>query len=293
MWTACQKDLFLIPYGGYMGKQLNKVNLRTFDYMAQTTSTMAHEAVQLLRFKKQTPQEFACWGTDHIQILNLTAFLGHDFKNKSFLLQAIAHTSFVHEFPHLKLSSNERLEFLGDTILQTLITVMIMKKYPDLAEGCLSKLRDSLVNEKTLASLARLMELGNVVLLGRGEIKGRGMERDALLSNLFESILGAGFYDGGYVACQKILENIFAKYQKETHKSFISLDRLQEFDSKSQLQERCMALYGQLPQYRGKKMNEGFKMELIISGKLFGSLIGPSKKKIQEILARQALAELE
>ncbi|MCY4524955.1 MAG: ribonuclease III [Halobacteriovoraceae bacterium] len=260
--------------------------------MPQTISPMACEAVGLLDSQKPDAKQFADWVASDQRIQGLCRLLGYDFKDKSLLLQALAHSSFCNEFPRLYLSSNERLEFLGDSVLQTLITSIIMRSYPHFSEGELSKLRDSLVNENSLASMAGLLKLGDVILLGRGEIKNHSMRKDTLLANLFEAVLGAIFYDGGYTSCRRVLERIFSLYEKKEGKPFVNSDRLYYFDAKSRLQERCMELYKRLPRYQEEKVEDGFKVELFISGKSFGSMVAPSKREGQKSLARQALEKL-
>ena len=248
---------------------------------------------QAMADKTMALKEFEHWVLFHPLLVRLTRRLGYEFKDPVYLFRAICHDSFVHEYPRWKLSSNERLEFLGDAVIEVLVSEMIFKERPLFHEGELSKLRNALINESSLASLARLMDLGQVILLGRGEIKSRGMEKDSLLSDLFEALMGAVFYDGGFESSRRVFNNILSHYETTFGRVFSDPCCLKDFDPKSRLQEWTMATYGNFPLYRViKKDRDGFEMELVISGESMGKARASSKKKAEEILAKEAWSRL-
>src|SRR3989339_2251970 len=136
---------------------------------------------------------------ERVQALKeLEAYLGYRFEDRGLLDNALTHRSFVNENSTLPCKDNERLEFLGDAVLELTVSDMLMKKFPDLAEGELSKLRASVVNEQPLAKLARSFRIGEFLLLGRGEEASGGRTKPSLLANAFESVIAAMYLDGGF-----------------------------------------------------------------------------------------------
>ena len=216
----------------------------------------------------------------------------YQFNDSQLFLNALTHTSAVHEFTDLGLLSNEKLEFLGDAVLDTLVTSIIWKKYPELSEGDLSKLRGALVNKTSLAGLARLLNLGNCLLLGKGEIHSKGHEKDGILADAFEAIIGAIFLDSDFTQAQNAFTNLMDFYQKETGEEFIHVNKLYEFDSKSQLQELTMQLFKEFPTYSAEKEeNELFKIEIFLKGTSLGEILSKSKKEGEHKLAEKVLKE--
>ena len=140
--------------------------------------------------------------------------LNYRFKNNLLLTKALCHKSFVHEFDLFELSDNERLEFLGDSILGMLISSLLFEGYQDLSEGELSKFRSSLVNGQNLASWASFMGLGQCILLGKGELNSGGESKEALLADVFEAVLAAIYLDGGLEGAKNSLESLFSIYKK-------------------------------------------------------------------------------
>jgi len=131
--------------------------------------------------------------------------LNIEFKNKDLLAQAFVHRSFLNENPKLKLSNNERLEFLGDAILEHVITEYLFQKYPEKAEGELTSSRASLVNAKILAKTAQDLNLNDFLLLSQGEIKETGKARQYILANTHEAFIGALYLDQGLEACKDFI----------------------------------------------------------------------------------------
>ncbi|TDJ08840.1 MAG: ribonuclease III [Deltaproteobacteria bacterium] len=216
----------------------------------------------------------------------------YQFNDPQLFLNALTHTSAVHEFSELSLKSNEKLEFLGDAVLDTLVTSIIWRKYPELSEGDLSKLRGALVNKSSLAGLARFINLGPCLILGKGEINSGGDQKDGILADAFEALIGAIFLDSDFKYAQKAFASLMSYYQKETGEEFIDVNKLYEFDSKSQLQELTMQLFKEFPVYTAhKEENELFKVEIFLKGILLGQIVSKSKKEGEHKLAEKVLKE--
>jgi ribonuclease-3 len=206
--------------------------------------------------------------------------LGLTFNNPQLFNTALTHRS-------ASSNNNERLEFLGDSILGFVIAQKLYDIFPEASEGILSRLRASLVNEGSLADLARKLDLGDYLLLGSGELKSGGFRRDSILSDALEAIMGALFKDQGIVACQLWIEVLFAERLQS-----LSLDNWQK-DPKTQLQELMQARKVDLPEYTlttmsGHAHEQTFKVKCsiaLIAETCVGT--GISRKK-----AEQSAAEL-
>ena len=166
----------------------------------------------------------------------------------------------------------------------------LIERYPEFNEGQLSKFKCALVNEESLARLARFMGLGTLLILGKGEAKSNGIDKDALLSDAFESLLGAIYIDGGYAKVYKSFITLIDSYQKESRIDFFNLARCELYDPKTSLQEKTMALYGCTPEYNSCELtNMLFSVELVINGASILKMEDVSKKKAQKKLAKCAL----
>lgn len=206
--------------------------------------------------------------------------LGLTFNNPQLFTMALTHRS-------ASSNNNERLEFLGDSILGFVIAQKLYDTFPDASEGALSRLRASLVNEATLAELARKYQLGDALVLGSGELKSGGFRRDSILSDALEAIMGALFKDQGIVACQQWIESLFDEKLQN-----LSLNNWQK-DPKTQLQELMQSKKMELPDYTlitmsGPSHEQTFKVRCsvpVIEETCIGT--GISRKK-----AEQAAAEL-
>ncbi|MCO4793512.1 MAG: ribonuclease III [Bacteriovoracaceae bacterium] len=230
--------------------------------------------------------------TSHPNLSKPQKLLNYTFKNDMILMEALTHTSFVHEFKSLNLKSNEKLEFLGDAILGLIVSHYLMDEFPDLKEGELSKFRSSLVNGQSFAELASFLGLGNCLLMGKGECKNQGHEKKALLADGFEALLGAIYREGGFDAAQDAFFSLLQSWKNENGESFIKLEKLSEFDAKSRLQEMTMALFKELPEYVSTQLeDQTFQVELKVLGKSLATLKDTSKKKAQRQLAQKAISE--
>jgi len=220
--------------------------------------------------------------------------LQYNFCNPQFLIEALAHSSFLNEFSNIALAHNEQIEFLGDSVLNLLFTSKLINQYQNFSEGDLSKFRGSLINENSFYELALTLELGDCVLLGKGEIATQGMLRKSLLADALEALFGAIFKDGGYDAAQACFNQLLTYYKSQNSYDFIHIDRLTNFDAKTRLQEKTMELYKELPIYNSEERGtEGFHISLQLSGKTLAETISHSKKIGEKKLAKQILEKIQ
>jgi ribonuclease III len=217
--------------------------------------------------------------------------LQYEFKDKDLLQEALRHSSYVNEIAEQQLRDNERLEFLGDAVLNLTVGHILMRNYPDIKEGDLSRSRANLVNESQLAETARSLRLGTSLLLGKGEIQTQGREKNSILADAFEALMAAIYLDGGYDAAYRIIEKKFQPLieQLDTTDS--------NYDYKSRLQERVQVDHGVIPNYsisreEGPDHDKTFWVALkVIDIESEGS--GKSKKAAEQNAARKALEILE
>ncbi|MBW1827776.1 MAG: ribonuclease III, partial [Deltaproteobacteria bacterium] len=178
--------------------------------------------------------------------INLSEFqrkLIYEFKNVDFLVESLRHSSFVNEHPEMDIQDNERLEFLGDAVLNLVVGHILMQRYPDLKEGDLSRMRANLVNESQLASIARKMDLGSHILLGKGEVQSKGREKKSILANTYEAVIAAVYLDGGFDAVFRIIDGAFSSLM-----DFVARPSANH-DYKSQIQELVQLKYQKIPDY--------------------------------------------
>lgn len=210
--------------------------------------------------------------------------IGYTFQNETLLRQALTHSSYANE-RHRKSEDNERLEFLGDAVLELVSSEFLFLNYPKLSEGDLTKLRASLVCEPTLAACTAQMQLGDFVRLGRGEEQTGGRRRKSILSDALEAVIGAIYLDGGFTNAKEfILKFILTDIE---HKKLF-------YDSKTILQERVQAKEGSNLKYSlleesGPDHAKLFKVEVLVDGKAMGTGSGPTKKAAEQEAAYQAL----
>lgn len=220
--------------------------------------------------------------------------INYSFKNKALFLQSLVHKSFAHEEDIQKLflikDNNERLEFIGDAVIDLVVGEELYKRYPEIAEGDLSKLRSALVNEKILANLARTLELGTMIFMGKGELKNNGHQRDSILCDVLEASIGAVYLDSDLESAKNVLNNMITIYEQKNG-SFYTRDHLVLFDAKSKLQELCHKRFKTTPEYRSSQLEntQEFLVELYIDGKKFAQKTGVSKKKLEKELACEVL----
>lgn len=210
------------------------------------------------------------------------------FENKELLKMLFTHRSYLNEHKDEKLTSNERLEFLGDSILSFWVSSTLYSEYPNLPEGTLTNMRTLLVRTESLAEIAQKLGLGEYLLLSRGEEKGGGRKNRALLANTFESLLGAIYLDKGFSSVAKFLEKHLLKIISELGSS----SKLKDF--KSLLQERIQTTIKFSPEYKvlsesGPDHDKTFEVGVFSQGKLLGKGAGKSKQEGEEKAACDAL----
>lgn len=217
--------------------------------------------------------------------------IGYHFEDRGLLDNALTHRSYVNENNASPGKDNERLEFLGDAVLELTVSDMLMKKFPDLAEGELSKLRASVVNEQPLAKLARSFRIGEFLLLGRGEKATGGRTKPSLLANAFESVVAAIYLDGGFDRTATFIGRIFEPLIEAGAAAAVYRDY------KTAVQEISQNLFRELPRYTvitetGPDHEKRFEISLVIGEKLIATGTGRSKKEAEQQAAKEALEVL-
>lgn len=221
---------------------------------------------------------------------NLERKLGFKFKNPQFLKTALTHRSYLNENPKSDTESNERLEFLGDAILEFLVTNHLFQNYPQASEGDLTSFRAATVSTKSLSQIARDLRLGDHLRLARGESKGGGKEKASILADSFEALLGAIYLDQGRAQAEKFLQKlVFPKIPEIISKGFYR-------DPKSSLQEKVQERSKSSPRYEvleesGPDHQKIFRVGVFIADHLSGVGQGKSKQEAEEEAARKALEE--
>ncbi len=236
---------------------------------------------------------FQCHRNDRIErdsmkereLSNLEQGISYQFHEKELLKQAVTHSSFSNEQKILKLKNYERLEFLGDAVLELITSEFLFEENQNLSEGQLTKMRSSLVCEPSLAFCARELELGDYMFLGRGEESTGGRERDSILADVCEALIGAIYLDGGFENAKKfVFSHVLSDL--ENKKLF--------YDSKSILQEIIQGNYKENLSYEligedGPDHDKTFRVSAKLGDKTIGSGSGRTKKAAEQKAAYQAL----
>ena len=212
--------------------------------------------------------------------------LGYEFKNENLITEALTHKSYTREY------NNERLEFLGDAVLDLVVGEFLFNEFKDSEEGTLSKLRAALVNENSFTKLANEIRLGEFIYISPAEEHNNGRNKSSILSNAFEAVMGAMYLEAGLEKVRDItLDLIFKVYKK------IDPDKLLK-DYKTTLQEITQAHFGCTPDYvllssTGPDHKKEFEIGVIINEKLYSKAKGHSKKVAQQNAAKDAIAKLK
>jgi ribonuclease-3 len=219
-------------------------------------------------------------------IQELEKILNYKFKNEKLIIEALTHKSYKQPY------DNERLEFLGDAVLDLVVGEYLFNKFSSSDEGKLSKIRASLVNESGFELLARSINLGEYIFLSNAEENNGGREKASLLSNAFEAVIGAIYLEAGIKKIEEIAIGLIEKNHKD-----ISLDSLFK-DYKTTLQELTQARYGETPEYkliasRGPDHLKEFEIAVFIEGKEYARASGKSKKIAQQVAAEIAVEILK
>jgi len=201
---------------------------------------------------------------------SLQKSLGYNFKNIRLLEDALTHKSYAHEMKLDSKFGNERLEFLGDAVLELIIRDILLARFPAFSEGKLSNMRAAIVNEDSLSTIARSLGVGPYILLSRGEQENKGQEKKSILSNVYEAILAAVYYDGGFAAVYELVQRHVATLIDEiAPKGFYR-------DYKSRLQEYCQKNFCALPRYvivteKGPDHIKTYESQVFINNKPYPS----------------------
>jgi len=218
--------------------------------------------------------------------------IAYRFRQPRLLCDALTHRSYLNEARISGESDNERLEFLGDAVLNLAVSEYLFHAFPEAAEGDLSKLRAQLVSEKTLARVATTMGLGEWLRLGRGETKTEGRSKSSIVADALEALFAGVYMDGGLDEAATCVKTLFRD-------ELPSCDRLlARGDFKTDLQELCQRDFDLLPQYRmlqetGPDHAKRFEVEIMIRGDRYGIGVGTSKKEAEQMAAKQALEKLK
>jgi ribonuclease-3 len=223
-------------------------------------------------------------------IQGIESSLGYIFRNKLLLATALTHKSYHHENTGEVKADNERLEFLGDSVLGLIIAEELFVNKEHLSEAGMSKMKSYLVKEQVLYEMASRLSLGDYLRLGKGEEFTGGRQKRSVLSNAFEALVGAVFLDSDYAGAKEVVLRLFSDKISQ------AILRKEAYDYKSELQEKVQSALGTLPEYRivkqeGEEHKKIFTAEVYINGRLFGSGTGKSKKESQMDAAREALEQ--
>ena len=210
--------------------------------------------------------------------------LAYQFRNENVLAEALTHRSAT-------VRNNERLEFLGDSILNCVIAGELFNEYPQASEGELSRLRASLVNQDTLAGLARILHLGEYLNLGGGELKSGGFRRASILADALEAVFGAVYLDSDFATCRQVILRLYSNALA----NLPDVNKLK--DPKTRLQEFLQARQQALPTYNvleitGEAHDQRFKIECVLT-EICTVAVGTSRRKAEQEAARKALELLE
>ena len=218
--------------------------------------------------------------------------LNYTFRDPALLSEALSHSSYANEHRSARLNSNERLEFLGDSVLGFVTAEYLFARHPDLPEGDLTRIRAALVCEQSLYEVARQLDLGRYLKLGRGEESGGGRERTSILADATEAVFAAVYLDGGIQAASRLIHRVLLDGAKEEAVE----ERRRDF--KTALQELVQRQADQVLTYRmvgeqGPDHAKVFMAEVLLNGTAIGSGSGHSKKEAEQSAARAALQKLE
>jgi ribonuclease-3 len=211
-----------------------------------------------------------------------------DFQNKKLLFQSFCHRSYLNEHPDFKLGHNERLEFLGDAVLELVITEYLYNNYPDKSEGELTTWRAALVNAKMLAKIAKELDFENYLLLSQGEAKEKGKARQYILANTFEAFIGALYLDQGMKKTADFIKTHLIKELPEIIKNKLHRDAKSVFQEKAQELVKITPLYKVLEEW-GPDHQRHFRVGVFLGDTKIAEGEGTSKQEAEEEAAKKAL----
>ncbi|MHB1483888.1 MAG: ribonuclease III [Saccharofermentanales bacterium] len=223
----------------------------------------------------------------------LECSLRYKFKDRKILLQALTHSTYAYENKNISIRNNERLEFLGDCVLDLIIGDLLYREPDEYSEGVMSKTRALIVCETTLSNIAKEIRLGSFLLLGKGENQNDGRDKNSNLSNALESVLAAVYLDGGFDAAYKLVESLFAEPLQQAQRGAI------EHDHKSKLLEYVQGIQQQdsiefkIVREEGPEHKRTFYAQVNYYNMVVGSGIGSTKKEAEQEAAKEALTHIK
>ena len=222
-------------------------------------------------------------------IKDLENAVGYRFQDITLLQNALTHSSYANERWHNSLMSNERLEFLGDSVLGMEVAAYLYQNFPDRPEGELTRMRADMVCEQALAKVADRLQLGKHLLLGNGEEQTGGRTRNSILADAVESVIAAIYLDGGIAPARKLIEEYIL--------CNVPVKKMQNTDYKTQLQELVQQKKNQVLSYQlvgesGPDHNKMFMVEVSLNGNVIGSGSGSSKKRAEQNAAQSAIEKI-
>jgi ribonuclease-3 len=229
---------------------------------------------------------------EHFQLNNLAQNIGYEFKNTEYLFASFLHRSMTHERSELNvIMTQQRLEFLGDGILNAIVSHFLILRFSTLNEGELSKMRSRLVSTSALALLCEDLNLTPLMLVGKGEIKNYPPS-EKMQADLVEALLGAIYLDSNFQTAMSVLRFWLESFEKRSKWPLWDLEFAQNLDEKSQLQEWTLARFKELPIYEDEQVGSEFKVRVSLKGRVWGESMNLSKKRAQKAAAKISLEKL-
>lgn len=219
--------------------------------------------------------------------------ISYSFKNKELLKNALIHSSYASEHGYKYFENNERLEFIGDAYLDAVVSYELFKLNKEAHEGELSRDRADVVCESSLADVARKIELGKYIYLGKGEIANHGDNKDSILSDTFEAVIGAIVMDGGYQAAEKVLLKLFDEKIKLANEGKLNRDFKSKLQEKLQGKYKSIKIKYVLKSETGPDHDKTFNVDVVVHDKVLGSGFGKSKSKAEQAAAKDVLSKGE
>ena len=219
--------------------------------------------------------------------------ISYEFKNKELLKNALVHSSYASEHGYKYSENNERLEFLGDAYLDAVVGYELFKLNKPAHEGELSRDRADVVCESSLAEVARSIDLGKYILLGKGEIANHGEQKESILSDAFEALLGAIVIDGGYAEVSRVITELFKNQITLANEGKLNRDFKSKLQEKLQAKYKAVQIKYVLKSETGPDHDKTFNVEVVMDGKVLGKGSGKSKSKAEQAAAENVLAKGE
>ena len=226
-----------------------------------------------------------------MELEHIEAYLGYAFANRDLLREALTHTTYVNEHKEIGLRDNQRLEFLGDTVINSIITAKLFCLFTDEKEGTLTKKRAELISEGALSKIARHLSIGKYLYLGKGEEMDGGRKKPSLLADAYEAIVGAIFLDCSYEKTARVV-------QRHYEDALGTFEEISITDYKSLLLEFCQSQFKALPKIiviheQGPEHDKEFEVSVMLKDKVVGSGKGKNKKQAAQLACKEALRLLD